>query len=797
MTAPLPPGKLGLPWIGETMSIARNNHQFYRDHFAKYGPIFKTRLFGFNFVIVSGHEAFHQFATDPRVERGGTDPVSIEQMFFRSLALVDGDEHHMRKDVMLHAVRTREAMASYLDEMQRVWGAHVDRWERDGSATLRPDLTLASAQITGALYTGDESEAHIAELNEILAAMRYSLQILPIPIPGTPYAKALKGRKRLDVILKEAIAEHQRHPEKYDDIVSRMVAAAPEHGVSYDKLFGDVRHLIFAGQAGFFVPFILLTMVLAQRPDLRERAREEVLAVSPEGPITMEQIDQLTFLGQLSKEVRRMFAMNSATFFGKATADMEIGGYQVPKDWGLIGAIHITMRNADEWADPDTFDPDRFTAEREAALPPGSYVPHGGRGAQPPPLPRGGHGHDRRQAVPDAAAAQAHLDVARPGPHLHQRAVPAAEVGPAGHLRPRERDGAVVKAPRLLVLSKLMVVGARLPLTRTPAEAGLAFEDVSFTSTDDVELKGWFVPADDTGKPAPTVLFVHGWLWNRMGNVAGRVPFTDRDVDFLPPTKTLHDAGFNVLLFDLSNHGESGRRLPMTFGPLEARDYVGAVRYLRTRPDVDGERIGAVGTSMGGNVALIGSVEVLPIKALLARAAHAAVQVLREVLRRRDGQARLPQPPADRPELSARPRAPRPSTIDPGVYAAQLTDTQQKYVQGTGDPWGTMQIVQDFVDASPNALPAREVPVHREVRGLPLRHGAGARRRGLLRRVPVGMTAGRGGRAATVASPVRRRAIPSGARDSASAPSSTSAQGCQRPSWAAWRVYWAGSKKRS
>ena len=709
MTAPLPPGKLGLPWIGETMSIARNNHQFYRDHFAKYGPIFKTRLFGFNFVIVSGHEAFHQFATDPRVERGGTDPVSIEQMFFRSLALVDGDEHHMRKDVMLHAVRTREAMASYLDEMQRVWGAHVDRWERDGSATLRPDLTLASAQITGALYTGDESEAHIAELNEILAAMRYSLQILPIPIPGTPYAKALKGRKRLDVILKEAIAEHQRHPEKYDDIVSRMVAAAPEHGVSYDKLFGDVRHLIFAGQAGFFVPFILLTMVLAQRPELRERAREEVLAVSPEGPITMEQIDQLTFLGQLSKEVRRMFAMNSG--------DLLRQGHRGHGDRRLPGP---------EGLGADRRDPHHHAQRRRVGGPrhvrPGPVHRRArgrvasrelraawGRGAQPPPLPRGGHGHDRRQAVPDAAAAQAHLDVARPGPHLHQRAVPAAEVGPAGHVRPRERDGAVVKAPRLLVLSKLMVVGARLPLTRTPAEAGLAFEDVSFTSTDDVELKGWFVPADDTGKPAPTVLFVHGWLWNRMGNVAGRVPFADRDVDFLPPTKTLHDAGFNVLLFDLSNHGESDRRLPMTFGPLEARDYVGAVRYLRTRPDVDGERIGAVGTSMGGNVALIGSVEVLPIKALLlvqpTRPYKFSEKFSADVMGKLGS---LSLPLIDQSYRLA--RAPRPSTIDPGVYAAQLTDTQQKYVQGTGDPWGTMQIVQDFVDASPKALPLLKYP---------------------------------------------------------------------------------------
>jgi cytochrome P450 len=375
--APLPPGRLGLPWIGETMSIARNNHKFYRDHLAKYGPVFKTRLFGVNFVIVSGHEAFHQFATDPRVERGGTDPISVEQMFFNSLALIDGQEHHSRKDVMLHAVRTDEAMTAYLERMQRVWSAHVDRWAQDGSATLRPDLQLASAQLTGALYTGDESKAHVDELNQILAAMRYSLQILPLPIPGTPYAKALKGRKHLDVLIAEAIEKHQQHPEQYDDIVSRMLAEAPKHGVAVESLHGDVRHLIFAGQAGFFVPFILLTMVLGQRPELRERAREEVLAVSPEGQITMEQLARMDYLAQLSKEVRRYFAMNSATFFGKAIDDLEIGGYHVPKGWGMIGAIHINMRNPDVFDDPDAFDPERFTPEREAALAPGSYVAHG------------------------------------------------------------------------------------------------------------------------------------------------------------------------------------------------------------------------------------------------------------------------------------------------------------------------------------------------------------------------------------------------------------------------------------
>ena len=112
---------------------------------------------------------------------------------------------------------------------------------------------------------------------------------------------------------------------------------------------------------------------------------------------------------------------------------------------------------------------------------------------------------------------------------------------------------------------------------------------------------------------------MHGWLWNRLGNFAGRVPFTDRDVDFLPATKALHDAGYHVLLFDLRHHGESGRgRAPLTYGPRETRDYIGAVNYLRSRPDVDGQRIGALGTSMGGNTIIMGTSQCQPIKAMMA-----------------------------------------------------------------------------------------------------------------------------------------------------------------------------------
>ena len=371
----VPPGRLGLPWLGETTAIAANNHKFYMDRFDKYGPIFKTRLFGINFVVLSGADAFHRFATDPAIERGNSDPISVEQIFLRSLALEDGPEHRSRKDVMLHGIRTREAITAYVPRMQRLLQDTIDGWLAAGTGLVRPDLEMMAARLTGAMFTGVESPEHVQELHDITAAMRKAFQTVPVAIPGTPYAKATTSRDRLIVLIDEAIARHRQG--HYDDVVSRMLAAADDHGVPAEKLRGDLLHLIFAGQGGYFVPLTLITMVLAQRPDLMERARREVLEVAPEGPVRMEQLDRLVFLGQLSKELRRYFAMNSANFFGKATQDLEVEGYRIPKGWGTIAAIHITMRSADVFDDPDAFDPDRFLPEREAALAPGSYVPHG------------------------------------------------------------------------------------------------------------------------------------------------------------------------------------------------------------------------------------------------------------------------------------------------------------------------------------------------------------------------------------------------------------------------------------
>ncbi|MBE2318983.1 alpha/beta fold hydrolase [Solirubrobacter sp. CPCC 204708] len=253
---------------------------------------------------------------------------------------------------------------------------------------------------------------------------------------------------------------------------------------------------------------------------------------------------------------------------------------------------------------------------------------------------------------------------------------------------------------RLLILTWLMLFSRREPVSRTPAEVGLDFEPVSFPATDGVDIKGWFVPAKGEG-PKPAIVFVHGWMWNRLGNVAGKAPIDDRDVDFLPATKALVDAGYSVLMYDIRGHGESARgRSLLSFGPVEKRDFVGAVNYLRTRADVDGERIGSIGISMGGTIALYGAPECQPVKAVLA-VQPAKVTTFNYNFALDQWGPLGPAIVAPIELIYRIARTPPPSVQDPGEPAKRLDGTVVRYVQGTGDRWGTMVDVLRFAEGTP------------------------------------------------------------------------------------------------
>ena len=62
----------------------------------------------------------------------------------------------------------------------------------------------------------------------------------------------------------------------------------------------------------------------------------------------------------------------------RALADYPIGGYVVPARSILVMSPYVMQRDARFYADPERFDPDRWTPEFRAALPKFAYFPFGG-----------------------------------------------------------------------------------------------------------------------------------------------------------------------------------------------------------------------------------------------------------------------------------------------------------------------------------------------------------------------------------------------------------------------------------
>jgi len=157
-------------------------------------------------------------------------------------------------------------------------------------------------------------------------------------------------------------------------------------------------------------------------------------------------------------------------------------------------------------------------------------------------------------------------------------------------------------------LSSLLLYPPRQPLTRTPKDYNLAYEEVSFSSTDRLALKGWWIPA---GEHAPAVILLHPLLGNRHGFSAHRTPWPAMfriEFDLLKIALAFHQAGWAVLTFDFRSHGESQPGL-CAGGLTEDQDVTGAVDYTFMRLSADlprGEtpQVGLVGFGLGAAAAL-------------------------------------------------------------------------------------------------------------------------------------------------------------------------------------------------
>lgn len=156
---------------------------------------------------------------------------------------------------------------------------------------------------------------------------------------------------------------------------------------------------------------------------------------------------------------------------------------------------------------------------------------------------------------------------------------------------------------------KMRAAPARLGNPKTPSDYGMAYSDVDIMTDDNVRLSAWEIPA--AAPSDRTVILNHPLTTTRYGSEAG---LDGVSAEFLPMVKHLHDAGYNVVMYDHRGQGDSdgglgrnakGTEVPVGAGVTEWQDVVASLKFVLDHTDLGDDDIIFMSQCMGANATFL------------------------------------------------------------------------------------------------------------------------------------------------------------------------------------------------
>jgi cytochrome P450 len=376
-TASLPPGRLGPPWLGETLALLHNPFAFLDDRRRRHGPVFKSRILGRPTAFLGSAEGAEAFYDPENVGRDDAHPYPIVDLFGGvNMEMYDGPRHRALKTIALTAFGA-DALAAYVPDMARLVGERLAQWSRRAEVSATAELRTLAIEVICLNLMGLEPGPRTDRICRDYGSVLRGIVSVPLGIPGTPYGRARAARDRLLAELRDVVRARRAEPS--GDGLSRILTARAPDGRAYtdDEAVLEVHHVVMAG----FIVYALMAEVvrrLAEDRALAGRCEAEVRAVVPEGaPLRFESLAGLVVSMQVVNEAKRLVPLVPLAF-GRARRSFSCGGYRVPEGWRVYLALSLRNRDPSVWAAPDRFDPERFGAGRaEHRGLPLAFIPQG------------------------------------------------------------------------------------------------------------------------------------------------------------------------------------------------------------------------------------------------------------------------------------------------------------------------------------------------------------------------------------------------------------------------------------
>ena len=359
----LPPGSLGLPFLGESINFLAQN-DFFQKRQNRYGNIFKTHLLGKPTVVMTGIEA-NRFILSSHSDhfswREGW-PENFKELFGNSLFLQEGQEHKKNRKLLTPAF-CGSSLLNYIEPMENIIQNYCQQWIIKGKFLWLNELRQMTFDIASVLLLGSQSGQMTQNLSKEFTKFSQGLFTLSWNIPLTPYNRAIKARDNLLKHIEQVVLERQENPQ--NDALGLLIQSEDPQGnrLSLDEIKAQSLLMLFSGHETTTSMLTSLCLALGQHPSILQKARQEQYSLNIGQRLTIEQLRNMPYLDTVFKEVERLYPPVIGGFRG-IVKSFSFGGYWIPSGWQLLYLNKGAHKDPQIYTNVDQFDPDRFNLTR-------------------------------------------------------------------------------------------------------------------------------------------------------------------------------------------------------------------------------------------------------------------------------------------------------------------------------------------------------------------------------------------------------------------------------------------------
>jgi len=329
-------------------------------------------------VLVKRAASFHK---TPRIKQ------VLGAVLGEGLLTSDGEEwrsHRRLVQPAFHSSRIEAygaVMTEYTESMMRDWvtGGEVDMRHE----MMKLTLGIVAKTLFDADLDGDLSERvgqAVTVTQEHGNEQFRRLMNLPRWVPTAGNRRSQAAVKDLDSILSEIIRARRISGEDRGDLLSMLLLARDEDsgaGLTDRQVRDEAMTLFLAGHETTAVALTWTWVLLDQDPGVRQRLENEVDEVLQGRPPDVKDLPNLPYVKQVIEEAMRLYPP-AWTIGRQAVEAVDIGPYHLDPGSIVLVSPYAVHRQPEYFPEAETFDPDRFSPERERDLPRYAYIPFGG-----------------------------------------------------------------------------------------------------------------------------------------------------------------------------------------------------------------------------------------------------------------------------------------------------------------------------------------------------------------------------------------------------------------------------------